>query len=57
VLGLLPFHRRPALILLFFVLGMSVACVYTRYHHGVDVPAGILAGTAGAALAHRLRFG
>jgi hypothetical protein len=53
-LGLLPFHRKPALVLLFFALGMSVACVYTRYHHGVDVPAGILAGLAGAALAHRL---
>ena len=55
VLGLLPFHRRPALILLFFALGMSAACIYTRYHHGFDVPAGILAGLAGAAVAHRLR--
>jgi hypothetical protein len=55
VLGLLPFQRKPALILLVFALGMSAACIYTRYHHGVDVPVGMLAGLTGAAVAHRLR--
>lgn len=54
VFGLWPFHRRPALVLGFFALGMSAACVYTRYHHGVDVPAGILAGLLGAVIARRL---
>ena len=48
VFGLAPFHRRASLVLGFFAVGMSLACVYTRYHHGVDVPAGFLAGAVGA---------
>jgi membrane-associated phospholipid phosphatase len=51
VLGLSFFHRRKALLLGFFALGLSFACVYTRYHHGVDVPAGFLAGLTGALIA------
>jgi hypothetical protein len=38
--------------------GMSLACVYTRYHHGVDVPAGFLMALAGGGLTlaiHRRR--
>jgi membrane-associated phospholipid phosphatase len=50
VLGLARFHRRAAWICGFFASGLSLACVYTRYHHGVDVPAGLLAGIAGAAV-------
>jgi hypothetical protein len=50
VFALTPFHRRAAGICAFFALGLSLACVYTRYHHGVDVPAGFAAGVAGAAL-------
>jgi membrane-associated phospholipid phosphatase len=50
VLGLAPFHRRAALVCGFFASGLSLACVYTRYHHGVDVPAGLLFGIAGAAI-------
>jgi membrane-associated phospholipid phosphatase len=48
VFGLAKFHRRAALGLGVLALGMSFACVYTRYHHGVDVPAGLLAGIVGA---------
>lgn len=48
VLGLAAHQRRAALVLAFFAVGMSVACIYTRYHHGVDVPAGLLAGLLGA---------
>jgi membrane-associated phospholipid phosphatase len=51
VLGLLAFHRKRAAVLGFFALGMSLACVYTRYHHGVDVPAGFLMGALGALVA------
>ena len=49
--GLWPDHRRTAAAFGFFAAGMSVACVYTRYHHGVDVPAGLAAAVAGAAIA------
>jgi len=35
-------------------LGLSVACVYTRYHHGVDVLAGLTVGAIGAAMGYRL---
>jgi membrane-associated phospholipid phosphatase len=54
VFGLLPLHRRAALVFGFFALGMSASCVYTRYHHFVDVPAGLLAGLLGAVLARTL---
>jgi membrane-associated phospholipid phosphatase len=50
VFALAAFHRRAAWICAFFALGLSLACVYTRYHHGVDVPAGFAAGVAGAAI-------
>jgi membrane-associated phospholipid phosphatase len=51
VLGLARFHRQAALVCGLFVIGLSLACVYTRYHHGLDVPAGFLAGVAGFAIA------
>jgi membrane-associated phospholipid phosphatase len=54
VFSLLPFRKKPALVLGLFALGMSIACVYTRYHHGVDVPAGVLAGLLGAFIARSL---
>jgi len=53
-LSLAPFHRRAALISGLFAFGLSLSCVYTRYHHGVDVPAGLLAGIAGAAIGSRV---
>lgn len=54
VLGLAASHRRAALVLGFFAVGMSLACVYTRYHHAVDVPAGLLAGALAAWIAWSL---
>jgi membrane-associated phospholipid phosphatase len=47
VFALYPRHRRAALWFGLVALGLSVACVYTRYHHAVDV----LAGLAVAAVA------
>ena len=46
-----PGHRRVAWIFAFLSAGMTVACVYTRYHHAVDMPAGLAAGAAGGLLA------
>lgn len=43
-------YRRTALVLGFLALGMTFACVFTRYHHAVDMPAGFLCGVAGALL-------
>lgn len=57
VLGLAAYHRRASLVLGFFAVGMSFACVYTRYHHGVDVPAGLLAGVVGAVIGRTLTGG
>jgi len=54
VFGLAPFHRKWAVVLGFFAFGMSFACVYTRYHHGVDVPAGFTAGILGALIGYAL---
>lgn len=54
VFGLMPFQRKRALILGFFATGMSLACIYTRYHHGVDVPVGFLAGVVGSVIAYLL---
>jgi hypothetical protein len=57
VFGLARAHRRAAWIGAFFAAGLSLSCVYTRYHHGVDVPAGILAAVAGAAVGSRVSKG
>ncbi|MFQ5790382.1 MAG: phosphatase PAP2 family protein [Acidobacteriota bacterium] len=54
VLGLVPTHRRAGLGLSLLVAAMSLSCIYTRYHHAVDVPAGLLAGVVGAALGRAL---
>ena len=43
-----PGHRRTAYIFAFLSVGMTIACVYTRYHHAVDMPAGFAAGLLGA---------
>jgi len=34
--------------------GLSVACVYTRYHHAVDVLAGLTVATIAAIIGYRL---
>ena len=54
VLGLGAVHRRAALWFGIVAIGMSVACVYTRYHHGVDVPAGLLVGLLGGWIGRKL---
>ncbi|MFQ5929593.1 MAG: phosphatase PAP2 family protein [Acidobacteriota bacterium] len=54
VLGLGAVHRRAARWFGIVAVGMSVACVYTRYHHGVDVPAGLLVGLLGGWIGRKL---
>jgi membrane-associated phospholipid phosphatase len=54
VLALFRFHRKVSLTLAVFALGMSIACVYTRYHHAVDVFAGIAAALVGTFIACQL---
>jgi len=41
-------HRTMAYVGAFLAAGMTVACVYTRYHHAVDMPAGFVCGALGA---------
>ena len=43
-----PGHRRVAYFLAFLSAGMTLACVFTRYHHAVDMPAGFLFAVLGA---------
>lgn len=52
--GLFATRNRAAWAFAFVAVGLSVACVYTRYHHGVDVVAGIAVAALGAALVTRL---
>ena len=54
VFGLAGFHRKVALVLGFFALGLGLACVYTRYHHSVDVAAGLTAALVGALVSYKL---
>ena len=37
-----------------FALGLSVACVYTRYHHAVDILAGVTVAAVAAAAGYHL---
>jgi membrane-associated phospholipid phosphatase len=53
-IGLYGTHRRTACWFGLVAVGLSVACVYTRYHHGVDVLAGFTVGAIGAAIGYRL---
>ncbi len=46
-----PGHRRTVYVFTFLSVGMTIACVYTRYHHAMDMPAGFAAGLIGALLA------
>jgi hypothetical protein len=48
--GVASFHRKAGWVLTLVAIGVSLSCVYTRYHHAVDVPAGILMGLTGAIL-------
>jgi membrane-associated phospholipid phosphatase len=57
IVGLAAAHRRPAMWFGLLAAGLSVSCVYTRYHHAVDIFAGLLAAAAGGALAYGLTTG
>ena len=51
----LAFSRpRTAFLFGLFALGLSVACVYTRYHHAVDVFAGLTVAAVAAAAGYLL---
>jgi hypothetical protein len=52
--GLFPFNRRAAVGFGVMAAGLSVACVYTRYHHAVDVMAGVAVAAVAALLGRRL---
>jgi len=52
--GLYAKHRRAALVFGLVSAGLSVACVYTRYHHAVDVLAGLTVATIAAIIGYRL---
>jgi membrane-associated phospholipid phosphatase len=47
IIGLARPHPRAACWFTLLAAGLGIACVYTRYHHAVDVLAGALAGLAG----------
>jgi membrane-associated phospholipid phosphatase len=53
-IGLFPTQRRLALAFGVMATGLSIACVYTRYHHAVDVFAGLAVGIVGALVGRRL---
>jgi len=52
--GLYATDRRAALWFGLVAVGLSVACVYTRYHHAVDVLAGLTVATVAAMIGYGL---
>jgi membrane-associated phospholipid phosphatase len=52
--GLYPTNRRASLGFGALAVGLSVACVYTRYHHAVDIFAGLAVAVVAAKMGHRL---
>jgi membrane-associated phospholipid phosphatase len=59
--GLYAHHSRRAFRIGLIAVGLTVACVYTRYHHAIDVAAGfavaVLAALIGYTLTRRTRHG
>jgi membrane-associated phospholipid phosphatase len=53
-LGLHATNRRAALWFGVLAAGLSVACVYTRYHHAVDVLAGLTVAAVAAMIGFAL---
>ena len=57
--GLYFANRKAAAVMGLVAVGLSVACVYLRYHHAVDVFAGLavaaVAGVIGYAVTRRSR--
>ena len=52
--GLALTHRKTAFWFGLLALGLSVACVYTRYHHAVDVFAGVAVAAVAVAAGYFL---
>ena len=52
--GLFAAHRRAAVWFGVVAMGLSLACVYLRYHHAVDVFAGFVVALGAAWLGYRL---
>ncbi|HET9372350.1 MAG TPA: phosphatase PAP2 family protein, partial [Vicinamibacterales bacterium] len=48
--GLSMMRAKATPVFLMAAMGLSIACIYTRYHHGVDVIAGFVVGIAGGRL-------
>jgi membrane-associated phospholipid phosphatase len=55
--GLYGTHRRAALVMGLVAVGLSVACVYTRYHHAVDVFAGFAVAAVAAVIGYAVTRG
>lgn len=54
IVGLAAAHRRQARWVGLLAVGLGLACVYTRYHHAVDVFAGLIVGVIGGAFGRAL---
>jgi membrane-associated phospholipid phosphatase len=52
--GLYATDRKATVWLGLLAVGLSVACVYTRYHHAVDVLAGLTVAVVAAMIGHGL---
>ena len=52
--GLAAVHRKHAMWFGLIAIGLGISCVYTRYHHAVDVLAGLIVGVAGGLLGYAL---
>ena len=52
--GLYATDRKASYCFGALAVGLSVACVYTRYHHAVDVFAGLAVAAAAAVIGYRL---
>ena len=55
--GLYAEHPKAARWFGVVAAGLTVACIYTRYHHGVDALAGLTVAAIAAALGYRLTSG
>jgi membrane-associated phospholipid phosphatase len=54
VFGLYRGDRKAALVLGLLAAGLTVSCVYTRYHHAVDVIAGLTVAVVASMIGYRL---
>ena len=50
--GLYAANRRVAVVMGVVAMGLSVACVYLRYHHAVDVFAGFAVAAVAAVIGY-----